>query len=73
MNIDTNDYQPKTLEDFGWNLFFQEHFQALKIFDAVPARVVSESKGSFQVYSRHGELTARISGKMRYLAGEERP
>jgi len=72
MNVDTNDYQPMNLEYFGWNLFFQEHFQALKIFDAVPARVVSESKGSFQVYSQHGELTTKISGKMRYLAGEEK-
>ncbi|HEX7475276.1 MAG TPA: ribosome small subunit-dependent GTPase A [Dehalococcoidales bacterium] len=72
MNIDINDYQPRGLENFGWNLFFQEHFEALKIPDAVPARVVSESKGSFQVYSQHGVLTATISGKMRYQAGEEK-
>jgi len=72
MNVDTNDYQPRNLEDFGWNLFFQEHFQALKISDAVPARVVSESRGSFQVYSQHGELTTKISGKIRYHTGEEK-
>ncbi len=72
MNIDTNGYQPRNLEDFGWNPFFQEHFQTLKISDSVPARVVSESKGSFQVYSQRGELTAKISGKMRYHAGEEK-
>jgi len=70
MNYDTNDYQLGKLEYYGWNLFFQEHFQALNIFDAVPARVLSESKGSFQVYCQHGELTTTISGKMRYLAGE---
>jgi ribosome biogenesis GTPase / thiamine phosphate phosphatase len=73
MNVDTSDCQPRDLEDFGWNLFFQEHFQALKIPDAVPARVISESKGSFQVYSQYGELTTRISGKMRFQAGEEKP
>ena len=72
MNIDTSDYQPRTIEDFGWNPFFQKHFQTLKTSDSVPARVVSESKGSFQVYSQHGELTAKISGKMRYRAGEEK-
>jgi ribosome biogenesis GTPase / thiamine phosphate phosphatase len=71
MNIDTSDYQPGKLEDLGWNLFFQKHFQTIKIPNTVPARVVSESKGSFQVFSQHGELASRISGKMRYRAGEE--
>ena len=72
MNIDTSDYQPSTIEDFGWNPFFKKHFQTLKIPDSVPARVTSESKGSFQVYSQYGELAAKISGKMRYRAGEEK-
>ena len=43
----------------------------LKIPGSAPARVVSESKGSYQVYSQYGELTAKISGKMRYQAGAE--
>jgi len=43
----------------------------LKIPGSVPARVISESKGSYQVYSQYGELTAKISGKMRYQAGAE--
>ncbi len=72
MNTDSSDYQPKTLEDLGWNPFFQKHFQTLKSPDSVPARVISESKGSFQVCSRYGELAAKISGKMRYHAGEEK-
>ncbi|MFC2052556.1 ribosome small subunit-dependent GTPase A [Chloroflexota bacterium] len=71
MNINTSNYQPRNLEDLGWDPFFQKHFQTLKILDSVPARVVSESKGSFQVYSQHDELTAKISGKMRYRAGAE--
>jgi hypothetical protein len=50
MNIDKIDYQPRNLENLGWNSFFQKHFKALKIPDSVPARVISESKGSFQVY-----------------------
>jgi ribosome biogenesis GTPase len=72
MNIDTSDYQPGTIENLGWDPFFQKHFQTLKIPDSVPARVISESKGSFQVYSQYGELTAKISGKMRYVAGTEK-
>ncbi len=71
MNINTSDYRPTSLEDLGWNSFFQKHYQALKIPDSVPARVISESKSSFQVYCQYGELSARISGKMRYRAGEE--
>lgn len=68
IRIDSSDNQPSTLEDLGWCQFFQEHFQTLKVPDSVPARVISESKGSFKVYFQHGELTARISGKMRYHA-----
>lgn len=71
MNINTSNYQPNNLEDLGWGPFFQKHFQTSKILNSVPARVISESKGSFQMYSQYGELTAKISGKMRYRAGAE--
>lgn len=71
MNKNRNNNQPKSLEDLGWSSFFQEHYETLKIPGSVPARVISESRGSFQVYSLHGELTAGISGKMRYHAGEQ--
>jgi ribosome biogenesis GTPase / thiamine phosphate phosphatase len=71
MNNDTTDYQPKNLETLGWSPFFQEHFQRLSLPDAVPARVISESKNSFQVYSEYGILTAGIAGKMRYQSEAE--
>jgi len=71
MNINTNGYRPTSLEDLGWNSFFQKHYQTLKIPGSVPARVISESKGSFQIYCQHGELSSKISGKMRYRVGEE--
>jgi ribosome biogenesis GTPase / thiamine phosphate phosphatase len=71
MNINTGDYQPVYLEDLGWNAFFQDNYQVLKIPDSVPARVVSQSKGAFQVYCKYGEFSATVSGKMRYQAGEE--
>jgi ribosome biogenesis GTPase / thiamine phosphate phosphatase len=71
MNNNTGDFQLRKLEDLGWSTFFQEHFQVLKVPDSVPARVTSESRGSFQVIGQPGELTAVISGKMRYLAEKE--
>jgi len=59
------------IKELGWNSFFQEHFRLMKVPGSVPARVISESKGSYQVYSQYGELTAKISGKMRYHAEAE--
>lgn len=71
MNTNTNDYLPTSLEDLGWNSLFQKYYQTLKIPGTVPARVISESRGIFQVYCQNGELSAKISGKMRYRAGKE--
>jgi ribosome biogenesis GTPase / thiamine phosphate phosphatase len=71
MNVDKSDFQQRDLEDIGWDSFFQKHFQIMKVPGSVPARVISESKGSFQVYSQYGELAARISGKMRHRAEQE--
>jgi ribosome biogenesis GTPase len=64
-----NDDSLQYLTQLGWDTFFQRHFQILKLPGSVPARVMSESKGSYQVYSQHGELTAKISGKMRHQSG----
>jgi ribosome biogenesis GTPase / thiamine phosphate phosphatase len=71
MNKDMTGFQPEALEILGWNPFFQEHFQKLNIPDTVPARVISESRNSFQVYSKYGVLTAGIAGKMRYQVKAE--
>jgi ribosome biogenesis GTPase / thiamine phosphate phosphatase len=72
MNGNTNNAQPVCLEDLGWNSFFQKHFELSVIPGSVPARVISESKGSFQAYSQYGEFTAVISGKMRHRAETEK-
>ena len=66
-----NDDPIKSLRELGWNSFFQEHFESMKVPRSVPGRVVSESKGSYQVYGQYGELTAKISGKMRYRSAAE--
>ena len=71
MNIDESDCQLNNLEDIGWNSFFEQQFQNMNIPDSIPARVNCESKDSFQVYSQYGELTAKISGKMRHRAEAE--
>lgn len=69
MDINANGHRARSLDDLGWNQFFQEHFQSLAILGSAPARVISESKGSFQVYSEYGEMAARVSGRMRYRVG----
>jgi len=67
----TTDNTSPSLEELGWDSFFSQHFEALQMLDAVPARVVSERRGSYQVYSQYGELSAEVSGKMRYQAATE--
>lgn len=64
----TTDNTSPTLNELGWNSFFSEHFKSLQIPDTVPARVVSERRNSYQVYSQYRELSAEISGKIRYQA-----
>jgi len=68
MNKDSS----QLLKELGWDNFFQDQFQLVKVPGSVPGRVVSESKGSYQVNSQYGEVTAKITGKMRYqLEGEK--
>jgi ribosome biogenesis GTPase len=61
------------LTNLGWDTFFQKHFEKLSLPGSVPARVSSESKGSYQLFSQYGELTAKISGRMRYHGGADNP
>jgi ribosome biogenesis GTPase len=64
----TTDNNASTLQELGWNSFFSEHFESLEMPGTVPARVVSQRRDYYQVYSQSGELSAEISGKMRYQA-----
>jgi ribosome biogenesis GTPase / thiamine phosphate phosphatase len=56
------------LEDLGWNDFFSGEFKSLKIPETVPGRVVLIEKDICQVLTVSGELSAQLSGKMRYTA-----
>ena len=53
----------------GWNSFFQNNFSLLEIPETIPARVISESKDSYRLFSQYGELSATVTGKMRYRQG----
>ena len=64
----TTDNNASTLQELGWNSFFSERFDSLEMPGTVPARVVSARRNSYQVCSQYGELSAEISGKMRYQA-----
>ncbi len=63
------------LEDFGWDAFFKDDFDLLKIPGTVPGKVVSIAKEICHVITASGELTAQMSGRMRYRvgSGEEFP
>lgn len=68
--VTRNDTSPD-LEALGWDSFFSEHFAALQAPGIVPARVISERRDSYLVCSQYGELSAEVSGKMRYHATRE--
>ncbi|MFC1973905.1 ribosome small subunit-dependent GTPase A [Chloroflexota bacterium] len=72
MNNVSDNQRIRILENLGWDIYFRKHFQPFQVSDFAPARVISESKGSFQVYSLYGELSAKVSGKLYYMAGEEK-
>lgn len=66
-----NEDRLQFLKELGWDSFFEEHFQVMKVPGSVPARVISESKGSYQIYSQYGELTAKISAKCGTMPGQK--
>jgi ribosome biogenesis GTPase len=57
-----------SLEELGWNSFFNEHFMSLKASNSIPARVVSEQRHWYQVLCQYGKLSVEISGRLRYEA-----
>ncbi len=71
MNIESIHSRTPNLQDIGWNSFFQKSFRAMQIPDTVPARVITELKDTYQVYTECGELTATITGRMRHFAETE--
>ena len=62
-----------TLDAFGWNPFFANRFEAYAGSGYAAGRVTEEHKGAYRLHSEFGELTAEISGKMRYEASGRGP
>src|SRR5215831_2462445 len=69
MNSDLNN-----LIAFGWNDYFQNHFQAYEDGKLRPARIVLEHKGIYQLQTEFGEIPATMTGRLRYetLSREDR-
>ena len=56
------------LSDIGWDSFFEKAFEGFRDHGFVPARVAREDKDAYLVFSEHGELTGRVSGRIRHEA-----
>ncbi|XUX00100.1 MAG: ribosome small subunit-dependent GTPase A [Dehalogenimonas sp.] len=54
------------LKKLGWNPNFQADYESVKIPGTFPARVSSESKGLYRVLTVEGEMSARLTGKLRF-------
>jgi len=57
-----------TLQELGWNSFFEEQFQNYREEGLIPARILLEQKSELIVFTENGELTAKVAGKIRHKA-----
>lgn len=58
MNIETT-----TIEDLGYNSFFESERIKLGLEKISIARVITESKGSYRVKNQNGEFIGKVTGK----------
>jgi ribosome biogenesis GTPase / thiamine phosphate phosphatase len=56
------------LSKFGWDEFFDAHFQPYSTSEYRAARVALEYNHLYRVYTEQGELLADVAGKLRYEA-----
>jgi len=61
-------HQTLTLETLGWDTSWETHLQALGQAQWAPGRVVVEDKHHYVVFTRHGALRARASGRLLHHA-----
>jgi ribosome biogenesis GTPase len=59
------------LESLGWDASFADEFRPFEHDGLAPARVAVEHRSEYVVYSRHGELRAELTGRLRH--GDEHP
>ena len=57
-----------SLEDLGWNSYFQQQLEQLNTPGAVPGRVAEELKGAYRLYTQRGLAPAVVPGRLLHRA-----
>ena len=57
-----------TIEDLGWDEFFQTNREKLGLGDFEIARVIAQYKGAYKIKNTKGEYLAKITGKQIFKA-----
>jgi len=56
------------LKRYGWSDALQQHFASHAAEGLVPARVIVQQRGLYEIVTDSGELTATLSGKLAHEA-----
>lgn len=59
-----------SLEEFGWNPWFDERFAAFAELGLRPARVAVEHRTRYELYTERGPVSAVLAGRVRYSAAD---
>ena len=62
----TDKQQTFQLNRIGWSDYFEAHLTALDDADLEPGRVVLAEKNQYQIWTRSGEFTATLAGRIRH-------
>lgn len=54
------------LVDWGWDDRFQAHLLSLDVPELLPARVASETRGRYLMFTERSVLRAQMAGKLRF-------
>ena len=57
------------LKNIGWNNFFSDNFKKYKSEGLIPARIISEQKKSYILFSKEGELKSSARGILWHKKG----
>lgn len=57
------------LKSIGWNTYFSDHFKKYKSEKLYPARIISEQKKSYVLFSKEGELKSSARGILWHQKG----
>jgi ribosome biogenesis GTPase len=59
------------LEQFGWNLFHQQHYNTIADKEQLPGRVISVQGFKYLLITEKGEIESELSGKLLYATEPE--